>query len=555
MHPQRVTFAELAIRAPNRSAQTVRLERERYELGRADSNALSFPDVQGLSRNHLVFERDGSNWTVRDAGSTNGSFVNGDRLLAPRILRPNDQVTAGQLTIIFSEGSRVAPQSSTKTVIFIERPDRATMPAVEATLQGVLGSDQEIRGNSHMKALIDAGRELCGHSSLETLFDIIMDLSMETVGAARGVLLTIEEGDFRVRTSRGAGFRISSHVRDLVVKQRRSLLVQDALRDEVLAARRSILEENVRSILAVPLQTEDRAIGLIYLDSPANIRGFTKDDLNVLTVLANIAAIRVEQARLAEIEQAQKLRDVELEHAARIQRSILPSEFPPFPHRNDFELHAAMVPAKEVGGDLFDFFLLDDEHLAFMIGDVSGKGVPAALFMAMTRSLLRATARHERQPGKCLNQMNTMLAEGNTSGMFVTLFYGVLDTRTGALEFGNAGHNPPYILSTGGKLQKLAQRSGPVLGVLEVPEYVTFHHQIPSGAAILLYTDGIPEAANSEGEFFEDPRLEAYLADHAAAPMQNLVAGLHAAVQEFSKGAPQADDITVLALRYFGGPC
>jgi phosphoserine phosphatase RsbU/P len=272
-------------------------------------------------------------------------------------------------------------------------------------------------------------------------------------------------------------------------------------------------------------------------------------------VLANIAAIRIEQARLAEIEQAQKLRAVELEQAARIQRSILPSEFPPFPDRKDFELHAAMVPAKEVGGDLFDFFLLDDEHLAFVIGDVSGKGIPAALFMAMTRSLLRATAPHERQPGRCLNQMNTMLAEGNTSGMFVTLFYGVLDTRTGALEFANAGHNPPYILSTDGKLQKLSQRSGPMLGVLEVPEYQTFQNQIPSGAAILLYTDGITEAVNTGDEFFDDPRLEAYLADHAAAPAQSLVAGLHAAVQDFSKGAPQADDITVLALRYVAGRC
>jgi phosphoserine phosphatase RsbU/P len=554
MQPQRAPLAELSIGAPNRPPQTVSLALERYGLGRADSNTLSFPEAQGLSRNHLVFERDGRNWRVCDAGSTNGTFVNGSRIFAPRILRSNDRIRAGDLTIIFSDGVTAAPRPATETVIFIEAPDAPTMPALEATLEGVLGNSPEVRGDSHMKALVDAGRELCGHSSLEALFEIIMDLSMETVRAARGVLLTVEEGDFRVRTSRGAGFRISSHVRDMVVKQRRSLLVQDALKDKLLAARTSIVEANVRSILAVPLQTEERAIGLIYLDSPAHTREFTRDDLNVLTVLANIAAIRIEQARLAEIEQAQKLRDMELEHAAQIQRSILPNEFPPFPQRKDFELHAAMVPAKEVGGDLFDFFLLDDEHLALIIGDVSGKGVPAALFMAMTRSLLRATAQHERQPGKCLNQMNALLAEGNTAGMFVTLFFGVLDTRTGDLEFGNAGHNPPYILSADGKLQKLSPKSGPMLGVLEVQQYRTFHHQIPSGAAILLYTDGIPEAINREDEFFGDPRLEAYLADHAAAPVQSLVEGLHAAVHDFSKGVPQADDITVLALRYSGGP-
>ncbi len=382
-----------------------------------------------------------------------------------------------------------------------------------------------------------------------------MNLSVEAVRAARGVLITLEEGgEFRVRASQGEGFRISTHVRDLVIKERRSLLVQDALRDEVLAARMSIVQDQVRGILAVPLQTEDRVIGLIYLDSPALIHEFTRDDLNVLTVLANIAAIRIEQARLAEIEQSEKLRARELEHAALIQRSILPSEFPPFPHRKDFDLHAAMVPAKEVGGDLFDFFLLDNEHLGFVIGDVSGKGVPAALFMAMTRTLLRATAQHQRQPGECFDYMNATLAEGNTPGMFVTLFYGVLDTRTGELEFANAGHNPPYVFSRNGSLRKLVEKSGPMLGVLEGYPYRTITTRIDAGDGILLYTDGVTEAIDKDGQFFDEERLERYLAGHAPEPVRPLVLSLQAAVQDFSKGMQQADDITVLALRYIGVP-
>ena len=229
-------------------------------------------------------------------------------------------------------------------------------------------------------------------------------------------------------------------------------------------------------MMAVPLQTEDRVIGLIYLDSSHFVKEFTKQDLSLLTVMANMAAVRIENARLAEVEQAERLRARELEHAAMIQRSMLPSQFPPFPDRTDFELHAAMVPAKEVGGDLFDFFLLDPERLGFVVGDVSGKGVPAALFMAIARTLLRAAAHHEASPGACLTYMNQSLVEQHASGMFVTLFYGILNTRTGVLEYSNAGHNPPYVFSPDGQVRALKERCGPMLGVFEGFQYPTRTH-------------------------------------------------------------------------------
>ena len=547
--------AELLIRAPNGQTQLINLEQDRYELGRSDSNALCFPEIQGLSRKHVAFERDGSKWQVRDLGSTNGTYVNGTRILEPQVLRTTDRVTVGELNIVFTDSAAPAPARAAQTVVFVEKPiSPANTTTVESTLEMVLGADQEIQSSAHMRALVDAGRELCGHSSLDQLFGIIMNLSVDAVGATRGVLILLEDGEFRVRASKGAGFRISSHVRDLVVNERRSLLVRDALSDEALAARMSIVQEQVRGILAVPLQTEDHVIGLIYLDSPVLIREFTKDDLNVLTVLANIAAIRIEQARLAEIEQAEKLRARELEHAALIQRSILPADAAPFPHRKDFQLSAAMVPAKEVGGDLFDFFLLDEDHLGFAIGDVSGKGVPAALFMAVTRTLLRASAQNQKSPGECFTYMNTTLGEGNVMGMYVTLFYGVLNTRTGELEFASGGHNPPYVFSPDGTFRKLSEKSGPMLGVLEGRQYSTITTRIAAGDAILMYTDGVTEAINKADEFFGDERLEGYLAGNASGQAQSLVQGLHTAVHDFATGTPQADDITVLALRYLGSP-
>jgi len=543
--------AELSIRTPDASTQVIQLTLDRYVLGRANSNALCF-QVQGLSRQHLAFERDGSRWLVRDLGSTNGTFVNGTRITEPRVLRSKDRVNAGELSIVFSDATPAITAPSAQTVLFVEKPAAPENATLEETLDGVLAGDREIQGSAHMRALIDAGRELCRHSSLDELFDVIMNLSIGAVGAARGVLITLEDGEFRARASKGAGFRISSRVRDLVVKERRSLLVRDALTDEALAGRLSILQEQVRGILAVPLQTEDHVIGLIYLDSPAVTREFTKDDLNVLTVLANIAAIRIEQARLAEIEYAEKMRARELEHAARIQRSILPPDAPPFPHRTDFQLHAAMVPAKEVGGDLFDYFLLDEEHLGFVVGDVSGKGVPAALFMAVARTLLRATAQNRKSPGECFTYMNTTLLEGNAAGMFVTIFYGVLNTCSGEIEFANAGHNPPIVFSPDGTVRTLPEKSGPILGVLEGHNYRTLTTRIAPGEGILLYTDGITEAIDKSKEFFGDERLEAYAAAHRSEPARGFVQGLQAAVKEFAKGMPQADDITVLALRYLG---
>jgi len=545
---QKAGLAELSIQTPDGKVASVTLERDRYRLGRAESNELCYPGVTGLSREHAVFEREDADWMAHDLGSTNGTLVNGIRIEGRRPLRAGDRLQFGQLAVVFHDKA----EPGDGPVVFVE--DRAAPTAtttVEASFDGLWGGGGRGPSAKHMQALVGAGRELAGHMSLEQLFDLILNLSVEAVGAARGVLMTLEGEELRTRSIQGAGFRISSLVRDMVIGERRSLLVRDALADQALAARMSIVHEHIRSMLAAPLQTEDRVIGLIYLDSPDLIHEFTEEDLSVLTVMANIAAIRIEQARLIEVEQAEKLHAKELEHAALIQRSILPAIFPPFPERKDFELHAAMAPAREVGGDFFDFFLLDRERLGFVVGDVSGKGVPAALFMAVTRTLLRATAQHIAAPAECLTSVNKTLIEQNASGMFVTLFYGVLDTRTGEIQFANAGHNPPYLLSPQGS-RALREKSGPMLGVIEGVEYVARACRIERGEGIVLYTDGVTEATDPERNFFDEQRLERFLSEHGTDSVERIVAGLLATARDFSGGLPQADDITVLALRYCG---
>jgi sigma-B regulation protein RsbU (phosphoserine phosphatase) len=527
----------------NGEHSVIRLEADSYRIGRVPSNQLSFPGAEGLSREHLAIERRGAHWVARDLGSTNGSLVNGVRISEPQILRSGDRITAGRVTLVYRENEEPA------AVVFTdEGPATSDTTTITESLHGltVEGTKQS---NRHMQAIITAGRELATHLPLDKLFDLILDLSLEAVGATRGVVMTFENDELRVQSMKGDCLRISSHVRDLVIQERRSLLVRDAMLDATLGVHASIMLSEIRSIMAVPLQTDDRAIGLIYLDSSRVVKEFTRQDLELLTVMANMAAVRIENARLAEMEQDERLRARELEQAAMIQRSMLPGRFPPFPDRTDFELHAAMIPAKEVGGDLFDFFLLDPERLGFVLGDVSGKGVPAALFMAIASTLLRAAALHHASPGACLTSLNESLVARGASGMFVTLFYGILNTQTGVLEYSNAGHNPPYVFSSDGQLRALKERGGPMVGVFEGIQYKSRTTELKSGDGLLVFTDGVTEARNRNGEFFQESRLEAYLAASASQPVDELVRGLQAEVERFEAGSPRADDITALALR------
>src|ERR1700680_2345597 len=242
---QKAGSAGLSIHTPDGKIALVTLERDRYRLGRAESNGLRYPGVTGLSREHAVFEREGADWMVHDLGSTNGTLVNGIRIEGRRPLRAGDRVQFGQLAVVC--------QVKDPPVVFGEdRSAPAVTTTMEASLGGLLGGGQA-PSVKHMQALVGAGRELAGHMSLEQLFDLILNLSVEAVGAARGVLMTLEGGELRTRSIQGAGFRISSLVRDLVIGERRSLLVRDALADQALAARMSIVQENIRSMLAAPL--------------------------------------------------------------------------------------------------------------------------------------------------------------------------------------------------------------------------------------------------------------------------------------------------------------
>ncbi len=242
----------------------------------------------------------------------------------------------------------------------------------------------------------------------------------------------------------------------------------------------------------------------------------------------------------------------ELDVAREIQESIVPRDFPPYPEREDIAIHASMLPAKEVGGDFFDFFLVDRDRIGFAIGDVSGKGVPAALFMAVSRTLLRATASRGFAPDECMQQVNKILHQESVSSMFVTCFYGVLNTKTGKIHCSNGGHNLPYILRADGRIEAMEAFGGLILGAFKHAAYEKREIALQPGDCIFLYTDGITEAMNPEGEQFSGERLVESLKSVNGSAVEEIVRKVIEEVKEFTAGAAQSDDMTILAVRYFG---
>ncbi|MCI0693867.1 SpoIIE family protein phosphatase [candidate division KSB1 bacterium] len=240
----------------------------------------------------------------------------------------------------------------------------------------------------------------------------------------------------------------------------------------------------------------------------------------------------------------------ELEVARKIQQSIVPRRFPPFPDRKEFEIHATMIPAQNVGGDFYDFFLIDDDRLGFVIGDVAGKGVPAALFMAVSKTLLKATALKGLPPEECLQQVNRILYMESVAAMFVTIFYGILDTRSGELHYCNGGHNPPYLLRADGQIEALELTGGIALGAMKNSVYKAKQMTLQSGDGIFLFTDGVTEAMDRASELFSEARLEENLKGKAGVSLPQLIENVIAAINAYASGVPQADDITTLALRF-----
>ncbi len=543
---------ELIVRTPDGKSRTVPLSADRLSLGRAATNDLCFPDDAGLSRQHLVFERQGQEWTIRDLGSKNGTLVNGTRIAGPHKLRQSDRISAGHMALEFCEPGETS--TTPDTVVFVDSAVVATATTTVATsLEGMMGPEVEdfgktrvFQGNPQTRALIRAGRELASHRPLAELFEVIMDLSLEAVGANRGVLMTLEGDQLLVRAARGQGFQISSTVRDRVLNERASVLVVDAQTDQAFRDRASIVAQNIRSMLAVPLQAKDRVIGLIYLDSPNMIQPFTREDLNLLTVMANVAAIRIEHARLAEVEQAERMLAKELAQAAQIQRGLLPREAPIV---RGLDLAGSTAACRTVGGDYYDYLTFPDGRVAALVGDVAGKGMPAALMMSSLQARVQVLFEDGDNLAAKVSRLNRTIATNCPDNRFITFFICVLNPATGELTYTNAGHNPPLLVRQTGLVETLGV-GGIVLGIMPQFAYQEAPARMESGDVLVMYSDGVTEAARPDSdEEFGEQRLADIVLQNAGRPAEAIVRAVLEAVTSYTQGTPAADDITVVVAR------
>jgi len=264
---------------------------------------------------------------------------------------------------------------------------------------------------------------------------------------------------------------------------------------------------------------------------------------NLQTYIADLTATTAAKERI----------ESEVHIARSIQMGLVPKTFPPFPERNDIDLYAMLEPAREIGGDFYDFYFIDDDHICLVIADVSGKGIPAALFMAVTRTLLKSIWRDETDPAAALGRLNHELALDNESSMFVTLFCAIIQLSTGECDYASGGHTAPFLLAPDGAVASFPRVKGTLVGAVEGVHFDKGRLQLRHGDTVLFYTDGVTEAMNPAGELFGEERALDALARLGGKTSMDIIAGIRQTVREFAGGAEQSDDITMLAFRYTAG--
>ena len=539
---------ELLIQCPDGQMKNIPLGGGRLAIGRSSAAELCFPEDAGLSRQHFAFEPEGEDWTVQDLGSKNGTFVNNIPLKARLILRPGDRITAGHLVIVYAPQDASEPEG---VVVFEGESTSPTTSTVVTSLEGALSNQTMAierggpKASAPLQALLKFGEELSAYPALADLFPVMLNLAIQAVSAQRGVLMILEKGELLVKAHKGDGFRISSAVRDKVINEKSSVLVRDAQLDDAFKGRMSIVEQKVHTMMAAPLQTKERIIGLLYVDSPFILREFTKDDLSLLTLMANVAAFRIENARLTEIEQAERIMKRDLAQAADIQQGMLPNRAPEIAGADLAGYNAA---CRTVGGDYFGFFQYPDDKVGLALGDVSGKGMPASLLMMALHARVQVLAEDPGNLASFMTRLNKATCASCPSNRFITFFFSVFDVASGEVAYANAGHNPPIVVRADGSAEML-EGGGPVLGILPPAPYSEMHTRLDHGDILVLYSDGVTEANNTNYDEFGEERFIEVLREHRDRPAAAIVEAVTRALAEFASDAPQADDITLVVAK------
>jgi sigma-B regulation protein RsbU (phosphoserine phosphatase) len=385
----------------------------------------------------------------------------------------------------------------------------------------------------------------------------VMDEVIAVTHAERGfVMLHESERRLVFRVARGMDqstiddpqFQISRSVVERVAREGQPVLTSDAQSDERFSMRQSVMDLGLRSILCLPLTIRHNILGVVYVDNRLQAGIFTQADLDLLSAIASSAAIAIENARLYQMAVEKGRMERELQMAHEIQAGLLPGETPQV---SGWEFVARWQPAREVAGDYYDFIPLDPGggQLGLVIADVSDKGMPAALFMALTRSVVRASVGHASSSADGIAHANRLICADATGGMFVTLFYALLNPETGEMTYVNAGHNSPLLYRADQDQLTELTRTGMALGVMEDSSFEQRTVRLNAGDFVFLYTDGVTEAIDTQKREFGEERLQRVILDKRHAPAAEIVAGLEQALREFVGASSPLDDITIVAAK------
>lgn len=545
----------LILKNADQIAEVIPLSRLRTTIGRSARSDVCIPDAFA-SRLHAEVRKEGDSYWLQDLGSANGTRYNGTPVKSSTPLNSGGEIQIGETTIIFDEEKIANISSSTLITDGTDALDPSQtisfqlrrLPTSEL-LQGQFSSRNELLG-----LISKVGVALLSSTGLDETLNQVASLVFEAVPAERCVIMLRDEtdGSMKIRIARIRGkeetieeVRVSRSVMDEVLKNGKSVLTADAQHDPRFASQ-TIALSGIRSVLAVPLSVDERNIfGLIYADSPTYEATFSEEHLNILTTLASVASIRVENATLLEERLDRERLEHELELATEIQQRFQPAGPPQL---GGYEFQGISFSCYEIGGDYYDFIERHDGRMLIALGDVSGKGTAAALLMSSLHAAIHAQVSTESSLSDIVTSVNRYLADNTPANRFVTLFVAELDPSTGKLSYINAGHNPPLIGRNDGRIEQLSSGGFP-LGIIPGAEFELGEMQLGTGEALVIYSDGVSEANDPQGEEFGLDRLADVVKNNLRASASGLRDKVESALSAFTKTAPANDDITLVIVK------
>jgi sigma-B regulation protein RsbU (phosphoserine phosphatase) len=538
------------------------LKKERVAVGRSEDNDISLPDPFSSGHHAVIFPTDGG-FAVRDNGSKNGTFLNGKKVQGEADLKKGDEILVGSTRLIYDKELSsnveltevISPSRNINTVIHLR--DILKVPDIETTIQSLATPADLVKFKADYKSMAvlnEVSKALVLHQPLNVLLERIMELISSYMPMDRGVLMRREGNPpqlipkvIRINNKNLTRQKIlvSQSIVSLVLDKHSSILTTDAQADPRFMMKDSVIKSNIHSAMCVPLWNNKDIIGVIYADRISLLDQFTEDDLRLLTLLANLAAVKIENAEAIEQAIEREKMEKELALAAQIQKDFMPKENPAC---DNFDIAGTNIPCFQVGGDYYDFIAIDPCRLGIVIADVSGKGISSSLLMASLRAALHSEIHSDFRPEVMAAKLNDFVHRSSSPDRFITFFFCELNMKTGELRYVNAGHNPPFVIEKNGKMSRL-EPSGFCLGMFPAVAYEAKQVSLGVGDMVVLFTDGITESRNRNGEEFGEEGLVQLLKKSAKQPAAKIVGKVCDEVSSFTSGVPPMDDMTFIVIK------